>query len=164
MAHIVYHIQDSDGEIFPVRIYVSIDQSNTVAFYQTNLLEAGWNLIMPLITGILIRADLVHTVVPEDVFPTWSNNVVDLLSDIQEKAKFTWAGTWQNTRFVLSLPTVREVIFTNSGAGKIVDITDSDVAAFLAFMLTSSADFTMVDSHQWDLTKLESAVQHFGKG
>lgn len=163
MARLVYVIEDTDGETFPVTIHISIINAATITTIRDTVMKDGWDIIRPLITGLLKEALFIFEANPEDL--SWTNNIVDVLSDIQEKAKFSWAVVnAPDSTFRLTLPTIHEAILTNSGAGKIVDITDSDVAAFIAYMETDGSPISIVDSHGFTLGSLQKAYQWFGKG
>ena len=163
MVTVVFVIEDTDGERYPVTLYSSVNSAVTLAELRDDLLEPLWNLIRPLITGILVDYYVTYNL--RDNIVNLTNNVVDLLSDIQEKAKFSWfVESVNGARFVFTLPTVREVIFTNSGSGKLVDITDSDVQALITAITTHALPaFWGVDSHDFSLTTLDKAYQWFGK-
>jgi hypothetical protein len=158
-----FTIEDTDGELFPVMINCLVYNDTTMAQLVSAVLMPTWAVIMPLITGILVDASLVFS--PSLIDFEFPNNVVDMLSDIQEKAKFVFSmSEARDSLSRVTLPTVREVIFTGSGAGKKVDITDTDVAAFIAWMQSGITEFRMTDSHDIQVDGFVEAFQWFGKG
>jgi len=163
VVKITYIIEDSDGERYAIVVYSLFAFGSTTEDIRTVIVEPFWALIFPLITGILV--DMYFSVSLKWAVGTVPNNVVDVLSDIQEQVRFKWSlGAHRDLEMQLTLPTIREVILTNSGAGKVVDLTDTDVQAFLAQMANMSyAGLWPVDKHSSTLYALKSAVQHFGK-
>ena len=152
-------IQDADGQISPVSVYVSQDGLTTEADLIADYLEPLWDAVRPLVTGVLVDA---FVTVQADI-SGFTNNTPTALSDIQEKALFTFRSAGGNRPVTLSLPTIKESIFTLSGAGFAVDDTNSDVAVFTVLMTEDlgSAGINATDSHGVDLVQYMKGIQYF---
>jgi len=162
MVRIHYKIQDSDGETYVIVVYSLFQFGSTLDNIRTNIVEPFWALMYPLITGILV--DMWFDYDLQWAIGGMPNNVVDVLSDIQERAVFTWRSRYDaSLQLVQTLPTVRETIFTGAGAGKEVDLTDSDVAAYVAQFANQSyvGGLWPVDKHSHGYGDLKYALQSF---
>lgn len=160
MINIVLSIQDADRDRFPISVYGSVNNATTVS-EMVDQAHALWDVIRPLITGVLVGVET--TIVSNDLIGGWTNNTPDALSDVQEKARLSWRVPFTGgSRFRLTLPTIREGMFVLSGAGKILDLTNTDVATFVAFMQPNALpDFHAVDSHEYDLGNIDKYYQWF---
>src|SRR4030043_195428 len=128
-AKMTYTIEDADGETFPIHVNVYISNLVTAQEIFTDQAERLWDVIRPLITGVL--TDIAVTLDYNENLDGMTNNTVDVLSDVQEKAKLTFRIDGAPLPARLTLPTIDEGFFTQSGAGKILDLTDADVTAFV---------------------------------
>lgn len=153
-------IEDAGGEISPVSVYIGDSGTGGAedeeSFLDTYLVPL-WDAIKPLINGVLVKAQ----VTVEYPLSAFSNNTPTAISDVEEKAFFTLLPCDKSLRAVrLSLPTVKESIFTNLGAGKNVDFTNSDVQIFEA-LLTHDLDengIDMVDSHGNEICQMLEGI------
>lgn len=154
-------IADTDADTSNVSVFVSADTGDTVTSLTEDYARVFWDVVRPLITGILV--DVVISLRPD--ISTWTNNIVDELSDVEEKAVFFIRVCGDARPARLSLPTVRETIFENSGRGKMVDMLDADVQAFVFVLENAVADdgISATDSHGVDFCKVVFGEQSFGK-
>ena len=149
-------IEDSDLDKYTITVYKNMGYSVALGDWETDTVEFLWDTIRPLIDGVLTKA----TSTVEHFAEGFTNNIVDVLSDNQERAKFTFRNYYVEP--ILTLPTFKEGLFTNSGAGKVVDITDTDVAAFIAVM-TDGGGFGAMDKHGTTIDFFVKAEQAWGK-
>jgi len=152
-------IQDTDSDTSTVSVFVSVGTGDTVESLTTDYALLFWNVVRPLITGVLIDVNI--TVKPD--FSGWTNNTADVLSDVQEKAIFTIRICGNERPIKLSLPTVDELIFENAGAGKFVDTTNSDYQAFKFALENGVVDggIGATDSHESDVCEVIFGEQLF---
>lgn len=152
-------IQDTDGDLSSVSVYVSQDLLDTVGELSTVYVEPLWDAIRPLITGVLIRA-AVSVAIPIGDF---TNNTPEVTSDIDEKVLFSFLPCDLNRAVRLSLPTVKETIFTALGAGKTIDPTNADVSTFSVLMTedVGSGGINATDSHGSSLCRVETGISFF---
>src|SRR6185369_9039520 len=123
---IFFEIQDVDGD----KSTITIPFPSTISLTNLSALVTGVSaLVNPLINGGLLAAGARITF---DLSGTWGPTAA-LLSDVQEQAQFLFR-TVGNYPKLLNLPTFIETLFTNGGADKTVDLTDTDVAAFVDMM------------------------------
>lgn len=149
-------IEDADGDKSSVSVYVTQDALDTVGDLSANYVEPLWDAIRPLVNGQLVGAT-VSVVMDIDGF---ENNSFNALSDIQEKALFSFLPCDFNRAVRLSLPTVDESIFTSLGAGKEVDFTNADVGVFIVLMTEDlgSGGINATDSHGSALCRTEKGI------
>lgn len=150
-------IEDADGDQSSVSIHVSSEGTETEESLLTDYLTPFWDAIRPLINGVLVDAyvSLGYSV------SLFTNNTTAAISDVEEKALFSFLPCNPTARAVrFSLPTVKETIFTKLGAGREVDLTNSDVSVFVTTMTTGTdeAGISATDSHGNDLCRLEKGI------
>lgn len=152
-------ISDADGDKSPVSVYVHQDGLTTENDLIADYVRPLWDTIRPLITGQLISASISLDV---DI-STFTQNTVDVLADVQEKALFSFVPCGGFRAIRLQLPTANELIFSNAGAGSQVDRLNADVAAFSVLMTEEigSGGISATDSHDNPLCRLEAAIQLF---
>lgn len=152
-------ISDADGDKSPVSVYVHQDGLSTEAELISDYVRPLWDAIRPLITGQLISASISLDV---DI-STFTQNTVDVLADVQEKAIFSFVPCGNFRAIRLQLPTVNELIFASAGAGSQVDRLNADVAYFAGLMgnPVGSGGISATDSHDNPLCRLEAAIQLF---
>ena len=162
LAVITLSIQDSDGDTAPFSIYFNPGDGDDVVSLSEDYAEVLWNVVRPLINGVLVGVEI--TLKPD--FSGWTNNTPATISDIEEKALFhiRVCGGFRPLR--LTLPTVKETIFDNAGAGKLVDTTNSDYIEFAHTLENGVVDdgVAMTDSHGVDVCEVFYGEQYFGKG
>lgn len=162
LAIISLSLQDSDGDTSPVSVYVNADVGDTITSLTDDYAEVLWDVVRPLVNGVLVDVNVSF----QPDFSGWTNNTPATISDVEEKALFILrvCGGFRPVRF--TLPTVKESIFTNSGAGKEVDVTNTDYIAFAAVLENGVVDdgIGMTDSHGVDICQVLSGEQFFGKG
>ena len=150
-------IEDADGDQSSVSIHVSSEGVEDEDSLLETYLTPFWDAIRPLVNGVLVNA-MVNLSYDLSVF---TNNTPTAISDVQEKALFSFVPCNRSARAVrFSLPTVKESIFTNLGAGKEVDMTNADVQTFI-LMMTQSTDelgINTTDSHGNDLCSVEKGI------
>lgn len=156
-------ISDAGGQTCPVTFFIRPTESVTTDDLFTLFAEVAWSVVKPLVTGVLIKA--VYSV--EWGAELFTNNAPSALSDVEEKGVFSFKtsdGAGVNKLMQLSLPTIRETVFVNSGAGFAIDITDSDVEAFTVAMTTSMDDggLSATDSHGNPVSGYNYGIQKFG--
>ncbi len=118
-----YTIADADGDKSVISIPVDFDLAGGADFNYA--LKYGWDVINPLISGHLLTAGFTF----EADISAYTNAAADVLSDVQEKAEFVYRAVGGFLKRI-SLPTFIETFFTGAGAGKEIDVTQSEVAAF----------------------------------
>lgn len=150
---------DADNDLSTIQVYVDRDDGATVAELMTLYVEPLWDAVRPLITGVLVDAQIA---VNADI-STFTNNSPSALSDVQEKARFVFLTAPPRHPFSVSLPTADETIFGLSGAGALVDVTNSDVLAFTVLMTEDigSGGINAVTSHGEDLSVFDIGLQNF---
>lgn len=156
-------IQETGGDTSPVSVYIGDSGTGGIEdedSFRDVYLKPLWDTIRPIVNGVLVGA---RAAVEYDV-STWLNNTFDVISDIEEKAVFVFVPCNSKARVVrLSLPTIKEEIFINDGAGKFVDLTNSDVAAYVHIM-TNDLDeqgIDALDSHGNELCYLSEGLSIF---
>lgn len=150
-------IEDADGDQSSVSIHVSSEGTETEESLLTDYLTPFWDAIRPLINGVLLEA---HVSLDYGA-SLFTNNTSAVISDVEEKALFSFLPCNPAARAVrFSLPTVKETIFTKLGAGKEVDLTNSDVSVFVTTMTTGTDEsgISATDSHGNDLCRLEKGI------
>lgn len=154
-------IADGNGE----KSVVPIDFSGGFTGDILGLLENAWAIVNPLVTGTLVGAN----VTLEADISGFVNAAASALSDVQEKATFVFKSVDGFLKSI-SLPTFDETKFVNSGAGDTCDLTNTDVAAFVAMMTDGVDDgagtpveINPTTSHGEDLSALVKTHQSWGK-
>lgn len=161
---IFYTIEDADGDqsviSIPVSFVDTIDGAG-LAF----AVAYGWPIINALVSGHLVNAGIT---IEMDI-SGFTNAAADVLSDVQEKAEFVYRAVGGFIKRV-SLPTFIETFFTGSGAGKEVDVTQSQVTAFNTLMISgfheasvSTDPLTPTTDHAEDITTFIEGHQSWGK-
>ncbi len=160
-ALITLVLSDSDADTSAVSVFVSVGSGDTVDSLASDYALVFWNVVRPLVDGILTRVNI--TLEPD--FSGWTNNIVDVLSDIQEKVEFTLRVCGNNRPVKLTLPTVKEEIFEGLGRGKLVDFTNADVVAFAHVLENGVVDdgIGMTDRHGSDICEVLFGHQAWGK-
>ncbi|MBI1278191.1 MAG: hypothetical protein GC179_08695 [Anaerolineaceae bacterium] len=161
---IFYTIADADNDQSVISIPVNfLDtlEGASLAF----AVEYGWDIINPLINGTLVNCGITIQVDIAD----FTNSAAAAISDVQEKAEFVYRAVGGFIKRI-TLPTFIETFFTGSGAGKEVDVTQSEVAAFNTLMvdgfheaLVSTEPLNPVTDHNEDITSFVEGHQAWGK-
>lgn len=162
LALLTLSLQDSDGDTSPVSAYVNADEGDTITSLTDDYAQVFWDAIRPLVNGVLVGVNVSFK--PD--FSGWTNNTLATISDVEEKAHFSLLVCGGSRPVKLSLPTAKESIFTNSGAGKEVDVTNVDYIAFAHVLENGVVDdgISMTDSHGNDICGVITGEQFFGKG
>lgn len=155
-------IEDAGGDLSPVSVYVAQDGLYTVEQLGEVFAHVLWDAVRPLVNGVLVG---VSVSVGID-FSAWDNNTPSAISDVEEKATFVLRPCAGGRPVRVTLPTVKESIFTGSGAGKFVDVTNSDYVYFDYIMTNDETDdgINATDSHGLVLCQVLYGEQSFGKG
>ncbi len=161
-ALITLTIADSDADTSLVSVFVSVGVGDTVESLASDYAQIFWGFVMPLIDGILVKVSI--TLEPD--ISAWDNNIVDILSDVEEKAVFTLRVCGSHRPVKLSLPTFKEEIFEGMGKNRLVDETNGDYQAFKYALANGVVDggIAMTDSHGADICEVLYGEQFFGKG
>lgn len=156
LALLTLSLQDSDGDTSPVSAYVNAGAGDTIDSLSEDYAHVLWDAIRPLVNGVLIAVSVSF----KADFSAWTNNTAATTSDVEEKAVFSLRVCGGNRPVRFSLPTAKESIFTNSGAGRFVDETQSDYVAFAHVLENGVVDngIGMTDSHGNDICGI-----HFGE-
>lgn len=162
LAQITLTLQDSGGDNSPVSAYVNAGDGDDIAALSEDYAQVFWDAIRPLVNGVLVAVNVSFK--PD--FSGWTNNTPATISDIEEKALFTCIVCGGPRPVKLTLPTIKETLFVNSGAGKEVDVTNSDYVAFAHVLESAVVDggINMTDSHGSDICGVLAGEQFFGKG
>lgn len=162
MVLLTLTIQDADGDKSSVSVYVDVGIGDTAESIAEDYAHLLWDTIRPLVNGVLVGAQAALKV----DFSAWANNTPAVISDVQEKAVFTLrvCGSWRPVR--LTLPTVKESIFTGAGAGRLVDPLNSDYSIFAYVLANGVVDggIGATDSHGADICEVVLGEQYFGRG
>lgn len=163
-SEIFYTIEDADGDVSVISIpveFLSTLDGDAFAF----ALEYGWDIINPLLNGTLIKAGITIEV---DI-AGFTNAAAAAIADVQEKAEFVFRAVGGFIKRI-SLPTFIETFFTGSGAGKEVDVTQSQVTAFNTLMtagfheaLVSTEPLLPVTDHGEDVATFIEGHQAWGR-
>lgn len=152
---ITLSISDAKGDQSLVTIPL---KSTTTVANAIDFAEAIIPLIAPLVNGVLRAAEVS---IPVSYTP-WP--AVASIADVQERARFSFR-TVNGFLKHLSLPTFLEGLF--SPGTREVDLTDTDVAAFVTAMTDGlTVNATVVepsDTRDEDLTELEAATEAWGR-
>lgn len=161
---IFYTVEDADGDQSVISIPVAfVDSLDGAALAYA--IGYGWDIINPLLNGHLVNAGITIQV---DI-AGFTNAAAAALSDVQEKAEFVYRAVGGFLKRI-SLPTFVETFLTASGAGKEVDITQSEVTAFNTLIvsgfheaLVSTDPLTPTTDHAEDITAYVTGHQAWGK-
>lgn len=161
---IFYTVADGDNDPSVISIPVAfVDTLDGAAL--AFALEYGWDIINPLLNGTLINAGITIEVDIGD----YTNAAAAAISDVQEKAEFVFRAVGGFIKRI-SLPTFIETFFTGSGAGKEVDVTQSQVTAFNTLIvdgfheaLVSTEPLTPTTDHAEDITTFVEGHQAWGR-
>lgn len=161
---VFYTVADGDNDPSVISIpvtFVDTLEGAALAF----AVEYGWDIINPLLNGTLINAGITIQVDIGD----FTNAAAAAISDVQEKAEFVYRAVGGFIKRI-TLPTFIETFFTGSGAGKEVDVTQSEVTAFNTLItagfheaLVSTEPLTPVTDHGEDITTFVEGHQAWGK-
>jgi len=161
MSFVSMVIADADGD----KSVVDIDFSGAFTGDVVGLASNVWAILNPLVNGQLVGA----SVTLEADITDFVNAAPAAIADVQEKAEFVFKSLDGFLKRI-TLPTFIETLFTSSGAGKVVDTTQTDVAAFITMMEggvddggVTPVEINPTTSHFEDLTGLVSARQAWGK-
>lgn len=157
-----YTVMDKDGDKSPVFFRANVPTNTTVSGLNGTYAKPFWDVVTNLCFGTLEGVSINI----EPPWRDWNNlrSVAAVISDVEEKALFTF-GTPLGNLVHMQIPTFYENYFTNSGAGKIVDLSNADILAFIALMTegVGSGGLDAVDLHGTDISRFKTAVQWFGK-
>lgn len=161
---IFYTMEDADGDQSVISIPVAFVDTLAGADL-AYAVGYGWTIINALVNGHLVNAGITIQV---DI-SGFTNAAADALSDVQEKAEFVYRAVGGFIKRI-SLPTFIETYFTGSGAGKEVDVTQSQVTAFNTLItagfheaLVSTEPLTPTTDHAEDITTFIKGHQAWGK-
>jgi len=158
-ARINITVEDADGETRPVHVWCLIDDATTLSDAINSYMKFLYDNISVFVQGAMPQASL--TLFPDiSGFEQFNSGA---LSDVQEGVVLTFRTT-NRTETKLTIPTFTESYLTNSGAGKILDITDADVLLFLALMTEDDTNggINAIDFHGSDVVQYLSSEQKFG--
>lgn len=154
------NISDGDGDTS--RITIDFDPTNITLANLPGLAEAVWDIVNPLLNGHLESAGLTIEVDTSG----FTNAAAAAIGDVQEGAEFVFNAVGGFLKR-LTLPTFIETFFTNSGAGKVVDTSATEIALFQAAMETGFvAGVTVFEPqtiHGEDITATKIGRQKWGK-
>lgn len=161
MLQFFFTIADADNDVSTI----TINADDAAGMNYAEAIENAWAIINPLVNGQLVSAGVTVKVDIAD----FTNAAAAAISDVQEKAEFIFRSVDQ-FKASISLPTFVETFFVNSGAGKLVDLTQSAVIAFIDMVtggIEDNAGTPVVSnpttSHGEDLFALVEARQAWGK-
>lgn len=161
LARLTLTVEDADGDRAPVSAMVSIDDATTLTDAVELYLHPFFNVIYLFLQGSVVEASM--SIIPDTSTFVGFGNTPTALSDVEEKALFKFA-TARGVRVVeMTVPTFYEGYFVNSGAGKEVIETDTDIQAFYVLMTNGVEDggIDAVDSHGDDISRAISGFQQF---
>lgn len=159
---LTFSLQDAGGESSQVVVHATQDDLATVADLRTDYITVLWEAIRPLVNGVLVKASVTLDMDIDE----FTNNTPTAISDVEEKVRFSIRVCDGSRPVRLSLPTVKETIFTNGGAGALVDVTNTDYTYF-AFVMTAGIEdggINATDSHGSDLCAILLGEAFFGRG
>jgi hypothetical protein len=161
-ATISFTISDADGDKFPVSVRVSIPDATTLAdVIDLYVSPFYFNGIGGLTLGY---PDSARVIIEPDMFAYQEGFIVTADVDVQEQARFKFQ-TATGFDVVITIPAMWEDLFTGTGAGKEIDITNAQVLTFIALMTEDigSGGIDAVDSHGHDISRFISGKEHWGK-
>jgi len=164
-AKVVLTIHDKDGDTFPCFIRFSVDSSATLLSVAEDYAHVFFDMVNNFLTGAAKECRVEFEPDTGD-WPGFGGNP-GTLSDVEEKVHVMVRSAIPGTSlYRFTIPTIFEGYFTNDGAGKVLDITMSDVLALYALLTEdiSSGGLDAVDFHGTDLIQVVSSHQFFGKG
>lgn len=163
-SNIHYTIADADNDLSVITIpveFLSTLDGGAFAF----AVEYGWDIINPLLNGTLVSAGITVDI---DI-AGFTNTAAAAIADVQEKAEFLFHAVGGFVKRI-SLPTFVETFFTGAGAGKEVDITQSQVTAFNTLItagfheaLVSTEPLLPVTDHGEDIDAFLEGHQAWGR-
>jgi len=161
---IFFTISDGDNDPSVISIPVSfVDTLDGAAL--AFAVEYGWDIINPLINGTLLKAGIT---IEMDI-TGYTNAAAAAIADVQEKAEFVYRAVGGFIKRI-SIPTFIETFFTGSGAGKEIDVTQSEVTAFNTLItggfheaLVSTDPLTPTTDHGEDITTYVEGHQAWGR-
>lgn len=148
-----FTITDGKGEQSTLGIH--LPSGTTVADAQT-FVSGMDNLLAAIIDGGIAQASVTVPLSTEFLLSAAGVN-----SDVQEKALFVWKAINSASKASLSVPTILESVFV--AGSKLIDVTNVDVAAFLAAMLNGITGISPVNIADVDLSQLITAREAWGK-
>lgn len=155
-------ITDGGGDIFPVRFYVNEAQANTPAIQNTIAFRL-WDYAAPLLSGSLNSIRISRNV---DISGYNLAGRPSVLSDVEEKVKIgvAYQGVDKKNVGSITLPTIEEVFFLQSGASPILNVDHAYVAQYLAILKLAygSGGVSLVNAHNEPLVETFGGEQAFG--
>jgi hypothetical protein len=162
MIQFFFTVEDGDGD----KSTITINGSDAPGMNYEEAIENAWAIINPLVNGHLVSAGV--TVIVD--ISGLTNAAAAAIADVQEKAEFIFRAIDSRFKATITLPTFVETFLTNTGAGKLVDLTQAAVIAFVDMITDGIADSagTPVESnpttsHEEDLFALVTAREAWGK-
>jgi hypothetical protein len=161
IASITFTIEDADGDKGYIRLWSPEDDAETIGSISAQC-ELIWDAIRPLVNGILVKIAVNFSV---DIVG-FANNTFTAISDVEEKAQIVLRTCAGNYLVRFNLPTVKESIFTDFGAGKTLDRTQTDVSIFDYMVTNDTVDGggNLSDERGNVTCELLLGEQAFGKG
>lgn len=161
-------LEDADGDRARLEFDIIFLDAVPVGFLD-QVAETVWSVVYALTGCTLVNAGVTHRV---DI-TTWITVLpADTLSDVQEQSEISFKSQAGNYRFYF-FPAFREEFFYGGGASKLVDISASAMALFIALQTTGFefevdpdlplARVRFTDSRGSLLTELHKADEHWGK-
>lgn len=146
--------------IISVEIPTATTPANAIAFARGLA-----DITAPLMVGGIIGAGVTFEV---DLSSLSLDEVGTALADVQERAVFAFRTAAAKIKRI-GIPTFNENLFTGAGAYSSVDLTDTDVQAFVTAMedgidvsgYGGTGTVAPVDTNNSDLVTLETATQDF---
>jgi len=153
-------IADADDDTRRMNVWTNYDTAATHLIDLAADLEMLWDAVRNVVMGRCVGADIHYHVDIGD----WTNQGYNNEADIQEMAQIT-LGNNSGNRAVVNLPTFDEYWLVNSGAGKVLDVTQASVTNLFTILTEDSANggINATDSHGVDMSRVISAVQRFAE-
>ena len=151
-------ISDADGDVFPINLYVNAAVMDTMIKQDAAAFQL-WDYL-----GIVMTGKLEYITISRDVdISTFSNVGRPLVtSDIQEKLILDaeYQGIGKRHKGTITLPTLTESYLTGSGANKVLNIANPNVALLVGSLPLPL--FALVNRHNEDLVLVPGGKQSFG--
>ena len=152
-------IEDSDSDTSTVSVFINAGVGDDITSLTNDYALVLWDAIRPIVNCVLVAVNI--GIKPD--FSAWTNNTAVIISDVQEKAVFRLRPCGGERPIKLSIPTILESVFENSGMGELVDATNADIQAFYSVIENGVVDggIGMVDSHGSDICEVLFCEQSF---
>lgn len=147
-----YHIVDKYGIPGQTSVTVSIDDTTTVAQVLTDLSSFS-NDLSTLTQGVGVKESVLIEI------PT-GNDPSTALGDIEKGALLNFANATTTFKTGIYIPDVAPAILNGSG---LIDLTNTDVQAFITFVTSVHTAITIVTKGLQALTALVDALLSFRK-